>query len=150
MNNPSFIADSMLGSLAKWLRMMGFDTLYFKDIADNELVRIAKQERRIILTRDAILAKSRKCADCIVLKSNEISGQLKEVLTIFPMESKPRCAKCNGELEPADKRSVAGDVPEHVFLNIDSFLRCVDCGKVYWEGSHKKAIDETIRNLLDD
>lgn len=158
---PCFIADVMLGSLAKWLRILGFDTLYFKNIDDSELIKIAKQEQRVLLTRDTRLVKGKKVAEHILINANDTPGQLKEVLkslSLAPHGSSTcplplpftRCAKCNGELEFADKESVSGDVPEHVFLNLDSFLRCGDCGKVYWEGSHKKLIDGQIRKVLGE
>ncbi|MBI5212637.1 MAG: Mut7-C RNAse domain-containing protein [Nitrospirae bacterium] len=156
-----FIADVMLGSLAKWLRILGFDTSYFRTIDDNEIIRIAKQEQRVLLTRDTRLVKSKKVSKHILIKANDMPGQLKEVLKSLPLAphgsstcplSLPftRCSKCNGELEFSDKESVSGNVPEHVFLNFDSFLRCGDCGKVYWEGSHKKLIDGQIRKVLGE
>lgn len=151
-DQPRFIADVMLGSLAKWLRILGFDTLYFRNIDDSELVKIAKQEQRILLTRDTRLVKSKKVAEHILIKANDTPGQLKEVLKSLSSTSTSfsRCANCNGELEFADKESVSGDVPEHVILNFDSFLRCMDCGKVYWEGSHKKLIYDQIRKVLEE
>ncbi len=153
--SPLFIADAMLGNLAKWLRILGFDTLYFKAIDDNELIKIAKQEQRILLTRDTRLVKSKKIGSYILIKSNDISGQLREVLLWLKdrgltVKGNPRCAKCNGELLTADKESVANDVPEHVFLNFDSFFRCINCDKVYWDGSHRKLIDEKIQNVLGE
>ncbi len=152
---PRFISDAMLGSLTKWLRILGFDTLYFKAIDDNEIVKIAKQEQRILLTRDTRLVKRKKIDCYILINSNDISGQLREVLLWIKdrgskVKDNPRCAECNGELSTADKESVANDVPEHVFLNFDSFFRCRSCGKVYWEGSHRKSIDEKIQNILEE
>jgi uncharacterized protein with PIN domain len=153
--SPLFIADAMLGSLAKWLRILGFDTLYFKTIDDNEIVKIAKQEQRILLTRDTRLVKTKKIDCYILINSNNISGQLREVLSWIKdrgseVKGNPRCAECNGELSTADKEFVANDVPEHVFLNFYSFFRCQSCGKVYWEGSHKKEIDAKIQEVLKE
>lgn len=165
-NQPRFISDAMLGSLSKWLRILGFDTMYFKTIDDNELIRIAKQGQRILLTRDTRLVKRKKIGSYILINSNNTLEQLKEVLTIVcskqyavsPEESAycllytayffSRCAACNGELLSADRKSVVDDVPEHVFLNFNSFLKCKDCGKVYWEGSHKKLIDTKLREAF--
>jgi uncharacterized protein with PIN domain len=152
--SPLFISDAMLGSLAKWLRILGFDTLYFKAIDDNEIVKIAKQEQRILLTRDTRLVKRKKIDNYIMITSNDVSEQLKEVLkslsSTLTLTCFTRCAECNGELSTADKESVANDVPEYVFLNFDSFFRCSSCGKVYWEGSHRKVIDEKIQNVLGE
>jgi uncharacterized protein with PIN domain len=154
-NKPRFLSDAMLGSLAKWLRILGFDTLYFKIIDDNEIIKIAKQEQRILLTRDTRLVKNKKIDNCILINSNDISGQLKEVLLWVKgqgskVKGNQRCAECNGELSTADKESVANDIPEHVFLNFNSFFRCNSCGKVYWEGSHKKLIDAKIKEILKE
>lgn len=147
--SPIFISDAMLGSLSKWLRILGFDTLYFRNIDDNALIKIAKQEQRILLTRDTRLAKSKKIDSYILINSNDISGQLREVLLWIKdrgakVKGDPRCAGCNGELLSADRESVVDDVPEHVFLNFSSFFKCKDCSKIYWEGSHKKLIDAKL------
>ncbi len=166
LEKPRFIADAMLGSLAKWLRILGFDTLYFKIIDDNELIKIARQEQRIILTRDTHLVKRKGIGNYFLISSNDTLKQLKEVLRMVCSKHgaadieegaycllpttyfSPRCAKCNGELLSAGRESVVNDVPEHVFLNFNSFLKCKDCGKVYWGGSHKKIIDTKIHGVL--
>lgn len=156
-SQPRFISDVMLGSLSKWLRILGFDTLYFREIDDNELIRIAKQEERILLTRDSGIAGSRKINSYILLKSNDTAGQLKELLKALKNftstgteEIMPRCTECNGELLSADREAVSNDIPEYVFLNFNSFFKCMDCGKVYWEGSHKKMIDAKIYSILKE
>lgn len=156
IEGPLFIADAMLGSLAKWLRILGFDTLYFKVIDDNEIIKIAKQEQRVLLTRDTRLVKRKKIDSYILIRSNDTVEQLKEVLKCLTLSSTftlaylSRCAECNGELSTAEKESVANDVPEYVFLNFNSFFRCSSCGKVYWEGSRRKLIDEKIQNVLGE
>ncbi len=154
--NIRFICDVMLGKLAKWLRIMGYDTLYFRAIDDSELIRIAKQEQRIILTRDIALAHDKKVGKAVLLYSNDIQGQLKEFLLFFKInfkempEALPRCVNCNGELVIIDKQSILNDAPEYVFLSKNSFLRCYNCGKVFWQGSHMKKIDKTIEKILQD
>ncbi len=153
---PCFISDVMLGSLAKWLRIMGFDVLYSRTIEDCELVRIAKQQQRILLTRDTGIAGRKGLDNFILVKSDDTFQQLKEVLVVLHERSlkvlpdRSRCAECNGELHPVAKGAVADEVPEHVFLSLDSFFRCSSCGKVYWDGSHKKHIDEKIRKIIEE
>ena len=152
---PRFVADVMLGSLAKWLRILGFDTLYFRDISDSELIRISRQQGRTLLTRDTGIAKRKGLEKHILISSNEVAGQLREVLGRMALTASApplmsRCAVCNGELARADKESVAGAVPEHVFLHHNSFFRCGSCGKVYWHGSHGKLIGERIEELLGE
>lgn len=139
----------MLGSLSRWLRILGFDTLYYKSIDDNELIRIAKQQQRIILTRDTGIAKRKGIDNFILITSNDTLEQLKDVLRKSNLKcGAPRCAECNGELEAAEREAVADSIPKHVFIHSNSFFRCRDCGKVYWEGSHKKSIDARIKEIL--
>jgi uncharacterized protein with PIN domain len=154
-DKPRFVADVMLGSLAKWLRIMGFNTLYFRVIDDNELVKIAKQEDRILLTRDLGISSSKKAGQCILIRSQDTMEQLREVLKSlgsqpYKVISPQRCASCNGELLPAERSAIFGEVPEYVFWNSGDFLKCGDCGKVYWDGSHKIVIDAVIAAINKD
>lgn len=154
MSEPRFIADSMLGSLARWLRILGFDTLYFRDIRDKDLIRIARGQQRIIITRDSVLSKNRKIEDLIIIRSNDLNGQLREFIGwVKGRGIKPRplsfCPLCNGDVLPVDKNSVRDDVPEYIFLNIRSFYKCENCGHVYWDGSHKRGIDQMLAKLND-
>jgi len=151
---PRFISDAMLGSLSKWLRILGFDTLYFTTINDNEIIKLARQEQRILLTKDIGLIKNKKVNSCIQIKSDDVLQQLKEVLSVISsgqqFDLSPRCPECNGTLALTDRGAIAGDVPEHVFLNFNSFFRCMNCGKVYWEGSHKRLIDRKIEQVFKE
>lgn len=147
-----FIADSMLGSLARWLRILGFDTLYFRDIRDNDLIRIARQQQRIIITRDTGLLRSRKVERIILVRSNDLKGQLKEFLNWVEVQGLNPCPFkicpiCNGKVLPVEKSKVSNDVPEYVFLRIKTFYQCSNCGKVYWEGSHMKGMERLINQL---
>ncbi|MFN3395331.1 MAG: Mut7-C RNAse domain-containing protein [Thermodesulfovibrionales bacterium] len=152
MSEVRFIADSMLGSLARWLRILGFDTLYYRDIRDKDLVRLARLQGRIIITRDIGLSRSRKVDRIILVKSNGLKDQLKEFLQWIKGQGiKPcpftLCPVCNGDVHPVDKFKVRNDVPEYIFLNTRSFYQCSNCGKVYWEGSHRKGIERVINQI---
>ena len=152
-----FIADAMLGRLARRLRLLGYDTAYERGITDAALLARALKEGRIILTRDTKLVE-RKAAlgQSFLILSNDPAGQLKEVFSHFSLEPSlsalpGRCSVCNGELErEPDKSAVRDLVPEHVFLNRKDFYRCSGCGRVYWEGSHaerfKKLLNDIIKN----
>ena len=147
-----FIADVMLGRLARWLRLLGFDTLYYTDISDNRLLRVAREQRRFILTRDTRLVKIKGVKDYLLIKANDSFSQLREVidtlkLTRFKLLS--RCVTCNGILTRIlDKNEIEDSVPEFIFLQFNFFLRCSDCGKVYWEGTHPKKFREKLSEVL--
>ncbi|MEW6067714.1 MAG: Mut7-C RNAse domain-containing protein [Nitrospirota bacterium] len=147
-----FIADAMLGRLARWMRFLGLDTLYYPDISDSRLMRIAREEERCILTRDTRLIKVKGLKDYLFIKANDSLNQLLEVINALKLKKfKPlsRCVKCNGLLANIQNKSEVRDsVPEFVFLNFNVFLRCHDCGKIYWEGSHPKSFREKLNKIL--
>ncbi len=139
----AFAADAMLGRLAKWMRFLGYDVLYFRDIDDRELVRIARAEGRVLLTRDRRLPEEFRVR-CLLVNSERVEEQLMEVLSEFPPSrgATRRCMRCNMPLEPVDKHGVKDFVPEYIYMHHDLFLRCPGCNRIYWEGSH-------IRNITD-
>ncbi len=140
MDDPKlrFAADEMLGSLARWLRIMGYDTTYEKDMDDTEILRIANAEDRILLTRDRDLVRRAKGRG-LYIESDELSRQLSQVFQRFGLvmdESRTRCTVCNGVLEVVRPDEVRGDVPDGALECNDEFYRCTKCGKIYWKGSH--------------
>jgi uncharacterized protein len=149
---PRLIADAMLGSLAKWLRIMGFDTLYFRDISDNELVRRARVDSRLLLTRDNGISRSARQGECLLIHSEKALEQVKEVISAIGIQDvnklSPRCSICNGILRPCLRDEAFELVPEHVYRQQNSFVKCKECGKVYWDGSHKQIIDAAVRNII--
>lgn len=147
-----FAADAMLGRLARWMRFLGFDTLYYSDISDSSLIRIAREQNRLILTRDTRLVKIKAVKDYLLIKANDSYNQLVEVIdTLKLKEFNPlsRCVECNGLLKKiSDKIEIKDFVPEFVFLNFNVFLKCSDCGKIYWEGTHPKKFREKVAEVL--
>lgn len=144
-----FIADAMLGRLARWLRLLGFDTLYLRDISDRELLRLARREGRTILTRDTHFLE-RGVSGCVFVRSEDLDEQLVQVVSELGLRpsGQGRCARCNGPLrEAADKREVSGSVPDHVYLTHSRFMVCADCGNVYWEGSQYRRIRRRAEGL---
>ncbi len=150
--NQCFIVDVMLGRLAKWLRLLGFDTLYYSDISDMRLLKIAKEQGRVVLTRDTRLINIRGIKNYILIKANDPFQQLLEVihaLNLKDFNPLSRCVICNGQLSVfSDKNEIKDSVPEHVFLNSRVFLKCNDCGKLYWEGTHPKMFREKLNKVL--
>ncbi|HHN66336.1 MAG TPA: hypothetical protein ENK09_13350 [Nitrospirae bacterium] len=145
-----FIADAMLGRLARWMRFLGYDVLYCRDIDDRELVRTARAEDRILLTRDRELTK-RFSVSHLLIRSEDVREQLKEVLSAFPGDrSERRCMQCNTPIRDIRKREVEGLVPEYVYLHNSRFQQCPRCGRIYWEGSHTENISRLLRELGGD
>jgi len=142
----------MLGRLAKWLRLLGFDVLYYPDIEDREVIKISREQDRTILTRDTRMLQCRGVRDAVFIRSDHISEQLldmKDMLALHDSDRTERCVACNGNLhEVSDKGEVQDLVPDYVYHNFGSFMRCSGCGKVYWEGSHYKKIRERTSEIL--
>lgn len=147
-----FIMDGMLGKAGRWLRLMGYDTLYFNTNRKAELLRIARKEDRIILTRDRKLASSNP--DIVVLIESEGSlNQLKEIVDKLSLRPSVkvffnRCSICNILLERKNKEEIKELVPEYVYSTKDIFSQCPSCKRVYWEGDHCKEIRKTLEKLL--
>jgi uncharacterized protein with PIN domain len=148
VERTKFVADAMLGSLARKLRAFGFDTAYFKEGEDSELLSLAKSEGRVILTSDRALAHRGNHGGLVTLlvagknDSQRLSsvkeGALSRRLSIAHGE--PRCSVCNGTLEPKSKSEVEGRVPPSVQKRHRRFYRCTTCGRVYWRGAHWKKL----------
>ncbi len=150
-----FIVDGMLGSLARKLRIFGYDTLYNADLSDNEILKAASSEGRTILTSDRQLADraSKRRINCILLNEENDEDRLATVLReagegevhLNPEET--RCSVCNGEVELVGRDELAGAVPEGVLAKQEKFYRCKSCGKIYWIGGHWKRLNELSANL---
>lgn len=144
---PKFIADSMLGSLARWLRMLGYDTAYRKDIDDDTIAKMAASEERHIITRDRELAKQ---PGSIMVESDDLEAQLKCVAEKYELtfdEGSIRCSACNGTLTDLPKEEAKGVVPEGALESNDVFWKCSSCGKIYWKGSHWNGIMDRFKRL---
>lgn len=146
-----FIADVMLGRLARWLRLLGFNTFYSNKISDAELLKTAQEQNRLVLTRDTHFLRFKNFRNYLFINSNETVNQLIEVVRFFGLKEfkPPRCVKCNGMLSDiVDKNEVSSVVPEHVYIKNNKFFRCRECGSVYWQGSHMKRFRENVLERL--
>jgi uncharacterized protein with PIN domain len=146
-----FAADRMLGKLAKWLRILGYDTLYSQSIDDKAFLGLATQGR-ILLSRNTRLVDK---AGLIFVEANDPKVQLKSVVRILGLQPDPdkffsRCTVCNGLLDPAEPWDVVERVPDHIWTQHNSFSECKACGKVYWEGSHIERSRSEIQRLLEE
>ena len=142
----------MLGTLAKWLRIYGFDTFYaHSEITDDELLNIAKKENRVLITRDKKLVHQarRENLKVIETKLTDIDELLKHVLKNVKLDKNmvlSRCLLCNSLVDDIKKEDVTDKVPERVFENNDKFWYCQKCDKIYWRGSHYDKMLEKIDN----
>lgn len=148
---PRFLADEMLGSLARWLRIMGYDTEYARDMTDGDILQRAETEGRTVLTRDRELAL-RAGDRGMLVRSDDGDEQLTEVTRCFGLifdEAHTRCALCNRELVPITADEASERVPPRVLERHNEFLSCPSCGRVYWKGTHwagiRRHIDEAVR-----
>ncbi len=135
-----FIADVMLGRLAKRMRLLGFDVLYDRKLDDNAVIRLSLEQDRVILTRDTALAARPLAARNIFVKSNDVREQVEQVLSAVPPEETAlpltRCSACNHPLTDAAKAEIRDSVPGYVYDKYSVFLRCPSCTRVYWRGTH--------------
>jgi uncharacterized protein with PIN domain len=144
VERPRFLADVMLGKLAKWLRLLGYDTLYSTNADDMDLVRVALAQGRILLTRDVELTH-RRGVNTLLIRNELIREQLREVLRLLDLGASvelnepgafSRCVVCNQVLRKVDRISVENRVPPYVYQTLTQFTECPECGRVYWRGSH--------------
>jgi len=148
-----FIADSMLGKLARWLRIMGYDTSYSSFISDRELIKKGREEKRIILTRDTNLIKCKLVKDYLFIKSENLEEQVRQVTRVAPKPplSFSRCLLCNQEIKEIKKEKIKNKVPPYVYKTQSKFAWCPQCGRIYWEGTHveraKKRLAEILQNM---
>lgn len=149
LRTPRFVADVHLGKLARFLRLLGFDTHYENSLDDAALVRISLRERRTLLTRDLGLLKHRGLTRAYWLRATDAERQVGEVVAAFSLvsESRPftRCMTCNGPLEPVSRASVADRVPPRVHRAFRKFVSCGRCRRVYWRGTHFKRLNQLVR-----
>ncbi len=144
-----FIVDAMLGRLAKWLRIMGYDTTYFHQVQDHDLVRMARAEERILLTRDRELTR-RKGVTCLLIQSEKLEEQVAQLLREEGLNTDraySRCALCNALLLPVSKEQVSDRVPPYVLAQHVRFKLCPQCNKVYWRGTHWQRMQQRIEDI---
>jgi uncharacterized protein with PIN domain len=149
LRQTRFVLDVHLGRLAAFLRLAGFDALYRRECGDAELAEIAAATKRILLSRDRSLLKRRIVTHGYYVRSTDPAQQLAEVVLRFDLArtARPftRCTVCNGALSAVSRVEVADRVPPRSRRLYDDYRRCLDCGRVYWKGTHH----ERLRRLLD-
>lgn len=147
-----FIADSMLGRLAKWLRILGYDTLYYTDIDDSLLLRIAREDGRVILTRDTRLIKVKGLKDFIFIYDDNPADQLRQLFKAGVIQGEAnllsRCVHCNSILYSIPSNKAEGTIPDFALWKEEVVRQCPACGRIYWKGSHSVKIKERLKEVF--
>ena len=148
----AFLADAHLGGLARFLRMLGYDTLHENAISDRDIRRIAASEPRVVLSRDRELLKCRDIAQGCYVHGLRAEEQLREVAARYDLVSRARpftlCLACNVRLESVAKQAVLGRLPPAVAASRERFMHCVRCDRVFWEGSHFARMQAVLGRVL--
>lgn len=147
-----FLCDAMLGTLARWLRFAGYDTLFDPRCSDSELADLARIEGRWLLTADRELA-SRAGPRVLLVVEGGLREQVGQVLARLGLRPDPaaffrRCSRCNSLIDQVSRDAVRGVVPPFVAARADRFSRCLGCGRVYWPGTHQRRILERLTQLF--
>ena len=133
------------------MRILGYDTSHHSSISDEDLVEEALRENRTIVTRDSRLAERRLIKDLVLVRSGNFREQLKQVMEEKGLRSFAglftRCLLCNELVSPMRKEETRGKVPDYVYQTEDSFQQCPKCGKIYWSGSHRQKVQESLEKI---
>ena len=153
-----FLTDPTLGKLSKWLRILGFDTIYYRGDIDRNFLRKAEREGRVVLTRKKDMANRSFSGRMILVSEDSIQRQLEEVIRKLLLKPEPDnffslCLKCNKELKEVSKRDVEGIVPNYVSEKYSNFRMCPECRNILWPGTHRNNMLDRVKKLrktLDD
>jgi uncharacterized protein with PIN domain len=148
-----FAADCMLGTLAKWLMILGHDVAYHRKIDDGDLVALARREERTILTSDRRLVKRKAVKDYILITGSDLTEQIRQVLKERRLPIRRdrlfrRCLVCNQQTDVVPRETVREKVPVYVYRTQERFTRCPQCARVYWRATHVSRMLETLGSRL--
>jgi uncharacterized protein with PIN domain len=152
LRRTGFVADVHLRRLVRLLRLLGFDVLHSNDFGDEELVEISAGDGRILLTRDRQLLKHGRVTHGYWVRSTDPIEQAREVVRRFDLagDTRPfsRCTACNGRLESVAKKDVVERIPPKTARWLDEYVRCDECGKLYWRGTHFERLEGLVERIL--
>lgn len=147
-----FIADAMLGKLARWLRIIGYNVVYESSVSDDDLIARAIHEHRIILTMDRKLTERESAKHSLLIRSPYYKEQLRQVITHYNIDYRSgiftRCLLCNRLLDSVEKEKIKDRVPPYVYSTQDEFDVCRQCGRVYWSGTHRIKMLEMLDKIM--
>jgi hypothetical protein len=150
-----FVVDVNVGRLAKWLRVMGYDALFIPDVDDGELLRVAREQGRIVLTRDRYILERRPVTQgqvrVVLVTSDDFRKQIQQLAEELGLHSHngfTLCVECNEPLQSVSKRQVEDRVPPYVFNAQEQFYECPRCGKLYWRGTHWRNMRAELAEMM--
>lgn len=151
----SFIVDTNVGKLARWLRMLGYDTLFINNIDDEELIAIGLKEKRVLLTKDTQIMLRRVVTSgrlkALLIQSDDVKAQLLQVVRAMKLDQERKftlCLECNEPLVPRSKDQVQDLVPPYVFKTQSNYYQCPSCQRVYWRGTHWQRMKQEVETLM--
>jgi uncharacterized protein len=152
---PKFIADENVGKLARLLRLVGYDTLFFKGENDSQLVAMALAGDRIILTRDTHVPLRRPIASgkirAVLIRDDSPAKQMQQVMSELELKDKRQpfslCLECNRPLRPLSREEVQDRVPPYVWQTQKEYVECPNCRRIYWKGTHWEAMTRVLANI---
>jgi uncharacterized protein with PIN domain len=147
---PRFAADRMLGRLARWLRILGYDVAYGPHLGGRTLVACARRERRLLLTRDTRLRRDRQLPPHVFVRSDHFREQLREVAAAVPLRGAAllaRCLECNRPLDEVSREAARDRVPPYVWETQARFQGCAGCGRLYWGATHREHMLDELTTL---
>jgi len=154
LRNSRFVADAHLGKLSRYLRMLGFDTLYANDLGDRALAQLSAEQLRILLTSDRALLMHRIVTHGVYIRKGAPLQQLEKLIcrlgllgSIRPFS---RCMRCNGELHAVAKSAIEDALQADTRRVFNEFRQCQDCGQIYWKGSHYQRMQQIIEGFRSD
>ncbi len=152
LRDPRFVLDVHLGTLARRLRLLGFDALYENDYHDQQIIRIAESDKRIILTRDKGILKNRRVSHGYYIRATHPDDQIREVVERLDLKTEirpfTRCIHCNGLLHSVEKNRIVDELEPLTQKYYHDFLQCERCGKIYWEGTHVEKMKAWLMSFI--
>ena len=156
-DEPKFIVDHNVGKLARWLRMMGYDTLFFSGDNDSRMVTLAQKEGRVILTKDTQIMRRRVVTTgqikAVLIRGDKPEAQMHQVVSTLNLN--PRfhpfslCLECNQPLVAKAKPQVKELVPAYVFQTQSQYMECPRCRRIYWQGTHWQAMTRKLESFME-
>jgi len=154
---PKFIVDTNVGRLARWLRMMGYDTLFINEIDDKGLVSIGLKEKRVVVTKDTHIMERRVVTSgklkVLLVRGDDTKAQLRQVVKAMNLDPESNqftlCLECNQPLIRRKKAEVKDLVPPYVFQMQSQYVQCPSCHRIYWQGTHWQRMKRELETLME-